>query len=116
YNSGKPIRHLRKDVPMPKLLVSSALLALLVPTVHAEDKVSIEIVDLAGLESAIASHKGKVVVADFWATFCIPCKKEFPNLVQLHKDRVGEGLVCMSVTINDPEDKERALKFLTQQK
>lgn len=84
--------------------------------VHAEDKVELNTIKLKGLHEAIAAHKGKIVVVDFWATFCIPCKKEFPNLVKLHKEHGDKGLVCISVTVDDPEEMERALKFLTQQK
>jgi len=58
---------------------------------------------------------GKVVVVDFWADFCVPCKKEFPGLVKLHQKYAGEGLVAISVALDDPTDdkaKARALKFL----
>jgi thiol-disulfide isomerase/thioredoxin len=99
---------------MKKLYLCLAVL--IAPAVGgAEDKVDIQVVKFEGLEKAIAAAKGKVVVVDFWATFCIPCKKEFPNLVQLHK-QYPEKIVCVSVTVDDPEDKGKALRFLTAQK
>ena len=67
------------------------------------------------LVETIKQQQGKVVVVDFWADFCVPCKKEFPHLVELHKKYAGQGLVAISVTLDDPTDdaaRGRALKFL----
>ena len=92
-------------------------LILLAPAVaRAEGKVELRVVKFDGLEKAIQAAKGKVVVIDFWATFCIPCMKEFPNLVKLHK-KYGDDIVCISVTVDENEDKPKAkaLKFLTKQ-
>ena len=86
-----------------------------VGALHAEDKVEISAVKLADLNAAIAKHKGKIVVVDFWATFCIPCRKEFPNLVKLHGEQ-SSTIACISVTVDDPDDSAKALRFLKQQK
>lgn len=85
-------------------------------TACAADVVDVKVVKLAGLRKAVAEHKGKIVVVDFWATFCIPCKEEFPNLVKLHHDHGKNGVVCISVSVDDPEDKDAALKFLKKSK
>jgi thiol-disulfide isomerase/thioredoxin len=91
------------------------VLVLLAPLVaRAEDKIELKVVKFDGLEKAIAAAKGKVVVIDFWATFCAPCKKEFPNLVNLHKQYGPDKIACISVTVddNEPKPKAAALKFL----
>ena len=80
-----------------------------------EPAVELKIVKLGALDEAIAKHKGKIVVVDFWATFCIPCKAEFPNLVKMHRERAKNGVVCMSVTVDDADDKAAALKFLQKE-
>lgn len=82
---------------------------------NAEDKVEIATVKIPDLKAAIAKHQGKIVVVDFWATFCIPCRKEFPNLVKLHNEQ-SSNVACISVTVDDPDETEKALKFLKQQK
>lgn len=64
------------------------------------------------LDAAVKKQKGKVVLIDFWATWCAPCVKKFPHLVELHRKYSGKGLVCMSVTLDDEEDKDKALMFL----
>jgi thiol-disulfide isomerase/thioredoxin len=85
-------------------------------TATAEDAIDIKVVKLDAYQKAIARHTGKIVVVDFWATFCIPCKEEFPNMVKLHGDHAKNGLVCMSVSVDDPDDKAAALKFLKREK
>jgi len=70
-----------------------------------EPAVELKSVKLDGLTDAIAKHKGKVVVVDFWATFCVPCKAEFPNLVKMHQALGRDGVVAISETIDDTDDK-----------
>jgi len=81
-----------------------------------EPAVEIKSVKLDGLTDAIAKHKGKVVVVDFWATYCVPCKAEFPNLVKMHQELGRDGVVAISVTIDEPDEKAAALKFLREKK
>lgn len=61
---------------------------------------------------AVKDQQGKIVVLDTWATWCIPCKKEFPELVKLHKEHGKDGVACMSVTIDGADEATAALEFL----
>jgi thiol-disulfide isomerase/thioredoxin len=79
------------------------------------DAIQLDVIKYPQLVDAVKAHKGKVVVVDVWATFCIPCKKEFPHLVELHRDLANAGVVCMSVTIDEKDKVEAALKFLREQ-
>lgn len=87
--------------------------------VAAKSDVSAVIATWADTEKYIADHKGKVVVVDLWATYCVPCKKEFPGLVKLH-DELGDAVVCVSFSLDyeglsdTPVEKakENCLKFL----
>ncbi len=83
--------------------------------VHADDPVKLSTVNMAQLKSAIAKHEGKIVVVDFWATFCIPCRKEFPKLVKIHQQQEAK-VACISVTVDDSDNSEKAIRFLKQQK
>ncbi|HEY8503345.1 MAG TPA: TlpA disulfide reductase family protein [Gemmataceae bacterium] len=111
---------MRRTTYIPLAAACAALMALAAggPAAAQEKKgdVTLKVGKVKDLLAEIGRHKGKVVVVDFWADFCIPCKQEFPNLVRLHNTRAGDGLVAISATVDDPEDKELALKFLKQQK
>lgn len=78
--------------------------------------VTLKVIKWPELEKTIASHKGQVVVMDVWADFCIPCKREFPHLVELHHRYAKDGLVCISLTVDDKDDKDKSLAFLKKQK
>jgi thiol-disulfide isomerase/thioredoxin len=78
--------------------------------------VSLQVVNYDQLADAVRSQRGKVVVVDAWATYCVPCKREFPNLVRLQQSYGQDGLVCMSVTVDKREQEPAALKFLRAQK
>lgn len=90
---------------------------------QAAPEVTVRIADWQETLKLVESHKGKIVVLDAWSTSCVPCMKEFPHLVRLHKQYGGKGLVCMSMACDyvgakskPPEYyKERVLKFLTRQ-
>jgi thiol-disulfide isomerase/thioredoxin len=75
-------------------------------------EVDLKSVKLSELQEAIKAQAGKIVVMDVWGTFCVPCKKEFPRLVKLHEEHAKDGLVCMSLSIDDKEDRAAALDFL----
>ncbi|MCS6852377.1 MAG: TlpA family protein disulfide reductase [Gemmataceae bacterium] len=74
--------------------------------------VDLKVVKLDQFIQALESYKGKIVVVDIWASWCVPCKKEFPHLVELHQKRAKEGVVCVSLTVDTPDAKETALEFL----
>lgn len=61
----------------------------------------------ASLRAEIARNKGKVVVVNFWATWCAPCVKELPALAQLQAQTKGEGAVLLLVSADDPAIKNK---------
>jgi len=68
---------------------------------------------LSGSTVALSSMRGKVVLVDFWAQWCEPCKKELPQLDKLAKDYAGKGVVVVAVNIDKQRDNaERMVKQL----
>jgi peroxiredoxin len=68
---------------------------------------------LKGDTVALSSLRGKVVLIDFWAQWCEPCKKELPQLDQLAKQYAAKGVVIVAVNIDKQRDNaERMVKQL----
>jgi len=63
-----------------------------------------EAVDLEGKKQTLASLRGKVVVLNFWATWCGPCRKEMPFFVEAQKKFNMKGVQVVGWTSNDPKD------------
>src|SRR4051794_24146029 len=86
------------------------------PARPQEKKVEVAVVNYDGLKDAVLKQRGKVVVVDFWADFCIPCKKNMPHLVDLFQKNVDKGLAVITVSIDpikeDPAVKGKLEKFL----
>ncbi|MDD2724325.1 MAG: TlpA disulfide reductase family protein [Methylovulum sp.] len=59
-----------------------------------------ELTDLGGKTVGLKQYKGKVVVLNFWGTWCAPCLKETPDLVAVQKQFVGQGLVVIGVAMD----------------
>lgn len=65
--------------------------------------------DLSGKPIAASALAGKVVIVDFWASWCGPCKQELPALEALHKKYKDKGLVVIGVSVDSELDKAQAL-------
>ncbi|MGD1091971.1 MAG: TlpA disulfide reductase family protein [Bryobacteraceae bacterium] len=69
-------------------------------------------VDEAGYPKLVASYKGKVVLMDFWATWCVPCRKEMPDLAKLGQNLKARGFELVTISADDPDKEIAALKVL----
>jgi len=71
--------------------------------------------DAAGLKQRLAHEKGRVVLLNFWATWCVPCREEFPSLVRLQKAYGARGLTVLGVTTDFTSQMPAVEKFLAAQ-
>lgn len=59
------------------------------------------LVNLNGQPIQLSSFHGKVVILDYWATWCAPCKIEIPHLIELQKKYEGQGLQVIGISMDD---------------
>jgi thiol-disulfide isomerase/thioredoxin len=69
-------------------------------------------VDEAGYAKLVAAHKGKVVLVNFWATWCVPCRAEMPELVKLEQKLRARGFDLITISADQPEQEGAAAKVL----
>jgi peroxiredoxin len=69
--------------------------------------------DLGGKEWTLKGQRGKVVVVNFWATWCPPCRKEMPDLETLYRQFKDQGLLILAIS---DEDAGKVRPFIAQQK
>jgi len=67
--------------------------------------------DARGQDQPIAQWKGKVVVVNFWATWCEPCREEMPRFVQLQQELGGNGLQFVGIAVDQPD---KVLRFASE--
>jgi thiol-disulfide isomerase/thioredoxin len=66
--------------------------------------VDLKVVPYEGLAQAILNNRGKVIVVDFWANTCAPCKEAMPHLVELYNQRHKDGLTAITVAVDKAWD------------
>ena len=93
------------------LLALLGMPALALAVEAGEAPPEINLADMSGKKISLAALKGKVVVVDFWASWCAPCKEEMPVLESLYKRFKDSGLMIVGVSVDN--ELANAKKFLT---
>jgi thiol-disulfide isomerase/thioredoxin len=107
------------------LSIAVAMLSGCVQSVHVPDKAAAKATNAAAvqltpgdakaLEALIATHKGEVVLVDYWATWCGPCVENFPHTVELAKKYRQQGLTTIAVSFDLLDDEPKVREFLAKQ-
>ena len=100
---------------MKKLLLPTLILLIVSPFAQATQEGQLPpkcMATLAGStkELDLSAYKGKVVLIDFWATWCPPCKKSMPFLNGLRNERLKDGFEIIAINVD--EDSDEATRFL----
>jgi thiol-disulfide isomerase/thioredoxin len=77
----------------------------------------VEIVNLDedGWARLRARQRGRILLVNFWATWCEPCREEFPSLVRLHQTYHARGLSVVAISMDEPESVSAIEQFLKSQ-
>ncbi len=80
----------------------------------AKEPVSLEAIDETGVKDLLKNNSGKLRLINIWATWCGPCIVEFPEFVTINRMYRGRDFEFISICLDDPAKKEKALKFLRE--
>ena len=72
------------------------------------------LIDLQGYQKLLEQHRGKPLLVNFWATWCEPCREEFPMLNELAQAYAPQGLAVMGVTLDEDVDINLVRRFLAR--
>ncbi|HEX3745773.1 MAG TPA: TlpA disulfide reductase family protein [Bryobacteraceae bacterium] len=99
--------HVTPPPPEPALEAAASILKLHDDVVQAS---GFTLTALNGKTYTLASLKGKVVLLNFWATWCPPCRREMPDMEKLYQQYASQGLVVLAVSDEKRETVEGFLK------
>jgi len=83
------------------------------PTLVSDDAV-LALKDLTGVDQSLAAMRGRVVVLNFWATWCVPCQKEMPDLSAIQNDYAALGVQVVGAAGDASADSAKVLKFIRE--
>ena len=79
-------------------------------------EVELKLRDLSGVEQSLAVLKGRIVILNFWATYCIPCKAEMPDLAAIQNDYAPLGVQVVGASSDEAQDRGKVLQFIKETK
>jgi thiol-disulfide isomerase/thioredoxin len=97
-----PISQASEDIPLNNMAINET----------PKPISSLVFEDFSGNEINLNSYQGKLVIINFWATWCAPCKKEMPSLDKLYQDNKFKNLQVFAVNMEQPNT-EKTEKFFT---
>lgn len=94
-----------------RLILFAALTIVFAPAIICgQEAPQFAVKDINGRMVRLSDYHGKVVLINFWATWCPPCRAEMPDLVKLQREHGEEGLQIIGITY-PPEKKSRVQRF-----
>ena len=85
-------------------------------TATAPPPPDLKIIDAQGYQQLLEQYRGKPLLVTFWATWCEPCRDEYPMLNQLAKEYAAKGLNVVGVNLDDDGDKILMRRFMARYK
>lgn len=95
---------MRRGILIIVVLSSPALM-------RAADRPALTLKDVLGVTHSIEDYRGKIVVVNFWATWCIPCKEEMPIFTEVDKRYRERGVVVLAASLDEPRTKKYINQF-----
>lgn len=78
--------------------------------------VDLTLKDLSGVDQSLQSLKGRIVVLNFWATYCIPCRTEMPELAAVQNEFAALGVQVIGVSTDAISERAKVMQFVRETK
>jgi thiol-disulfide isomerase/thioredoxin len=105
-----------KDKKFIKVNALKVLADGVVKPTPVSDSADLALKDLTGAQQTLAGLKGRVVVLNFWATWCEPCKKEMPDLAAIQNDYAALGVQVVGAAGDEASESAKVLSFIREYK
>ncbi len=106
----------RKIVRVDALEITKDSLAAREAKAAVGQTVELNLKDLFGADQSLSQFKGRIVVLNVWATFCIPCREEMPDRAEIQNEYAAFGVQVIGASSDAPEDRPKVLKFIKETK
>lgn len=78
--------------------------------------VDLSLKDLAGIDQPLSSYRGRLVVLNFWATWCVPCRREMPDLAAIQNAYAPFGVQVIGASADQLTDRPKVVQFIREAK
>jgi cytochrome c biogenesis protein CcmG, thiol:disulfide interchange protein DsbE len=79
-----------------RFVVAAALVGTMAPALH--------VTSFGGEPFDLADHRGQVVIINYWASWCVPCRQEMPELDKYYRDHRSRGLAVVAISVDRTHD------------
>jgi thiol-disulfide isomerase/thioredoxin len=114
-----PVRK-KKEIQFVKVDALDVLAAAPAETEQRPDVIGAEaelvLRDLFGAEQRLSAFRGRIVVLNFWATYCVPCRKEMPDLSAIQNEYAALGVQVVGASSDTADDRQKVLQFIKETK
>jgi peroxiredoxin len=98
-------------------------LAVIVPSLAEREaqaaigtEATLDLKDLFGADVSLGQFKGRIVILNFWATYCVPCRKEMPDLAAIQNEFAALGVQVIGASTDEVGDRPKVLQFIRETK
>jgi thiol-disulfide isomerase/thioredoxin len=113
-NVSNQQRRFQGSLATKSMLMAMALLAILSASPNGDSPVDLSLKDVNGKRVRLREYRGKIVVLNFWATWCGPCREEMPMLVAAEREYRDRGIVFIGASLDERDTQAQVPAFLAK--